>query len=1086
MKVSRCLYCEGQDLLFVAQRLDGNRILKCDRCGLLMTEDLPDNFTDLYGREYFEKPEDTKTGYTNYFSSPAANVIGKYAFARLFSDKPGTHLDLGAADGSLVEIFEANDFNSRGLEISSAAVRAAQTKGLMVSESDLSQFSKGLPKSSLITAFDVLEHLPNLKAALANIRTNLADSGYFIFSTVSVKKNDSTEYWYNTSLEHCVYFTRENLSLILADTFGQHNFAFVELDLNGETQFWGVAKRSKLAAESETLELLGRHSFHKKLPDQAFLFSLLYTQLSLFERADEIIKHFTPNWEPQTALQASFYHNFLQGKFAAAAECVLSSRILPPARNGVFWQALSYAETQAHNAKMAVTVQESNQEIMELREQVFHLRGRVHTLRNYRVIGKLITLREFLGRNYHRAIRLRIRIAKSVRWRLSRVTPKPIRSAIKKVLYYDFREPFVRVRTVANKKWNSTAPMFSVIIPFYNRADTIDDTISSLKAQTYTNFEVIIVDDGSTDQEALDKLTALDTDGLNIKLIHQRNQGPAAARNTGIQKAKGKYILCLDSDDMIEPTAIEKAIIVFETQPSVSIVSYNRQDFGVSDRVWTYIPFDPLELFNNNMVTTAAAFKKEAWRASGGYKSGISYEDWEFWLNLAEHGFWGRVIPETLFKYRISMMSRFVEDKDVHFRAIHAIQKLHSRYKSRVSRILKKRQFTKLVADPNTAFINLKDSSIYRPQAAGRPNILIAIPWMPFGGAENLIYNFCKQISEQFNISFVTGLESDNKWEFKFREITDRIYHLPNVLENEELYVEFVANYVATHNIEVLHVIHNSCFTPMLPDLKRRFPNLKIATTIFNDLAAHFGNSLKVQEAIDIFTTDNEALAEHYGKKLGTREHVRVIPNGLNCYDKFNPRLYNRASQRQALDLTGNDLAVYYIGRLSEEKNPELFIEAAHLVLKSQNSGHIKFFIVGDGPEKKAVEARLKELNNPVIRYLGYSSDVPKTLSGADVFALTSDAEGFPLAILEGMAMNVAVVSTRVGAVPDVIESGEDGIIISPGSESELAAAILKLDQDRKLLHKIQKQGRKKVEEQYSTIALGQNYRQLYLYLLEK
>lgn len=253
-----------------------------------------------------------------------------------------------------------------------------------------------------------------------------------------------------------------------------------------------------------------------------------------------------------------------------------------------------------------------------------------------------------------------------------------------------------------------------------------------------------------------------------------------------------------------------------------------------------------------------------------------------------------------------------------------------------------------------------------------------------------------------------------------------------------------------------------------------------MAVTLFNDRVAYFDQAMEVREYIDRFTSDNSAVAKHYENELGEDTRIRLIPNGINCYDEFSPRLFNRDSERTALGIEKDDLAVFFVGRISEEKNPDVFIDAARTLLKSRSGAHLQFFLVGDGPMRPKIEKQLKEAASPRIHWLGYHADVPKYLSSADIFVLPSSIEGFPLSILEAMGMRVAVVASHVGAVPDVIESGEDGFIVAPGSSDEIAEAVKKLSQDPKLLKSFKDKSREKVEQKYSTAALGRNYRNLY------
>ena len=126
------------------------------------------------------------------------------------------------------------------------------------------------------------------------------------------------------------------------------------------------------------------------------------------------------------------------------------------------------------------------------------------------------------------------------------------------------------------------------------------------------------------------------------------------------------------------------------------------------------------------------------------------------------------------------------------------------------------------------------------------------------------------------------------------------------------------------------------------------------------------------------------------------------------------------------------------------------------------------------------IEKTVKDINNPNVKYLGYQSDVTRYLSTADIFVLPSSIEGFPLSILEAMAMNVATIASDVGAVSEVIESGVDGFVVPAGSSKDIEKTINHLITNIKLLEKIKVSAREKVLSKYSNKKLGDNYTKLY------
>lgn len=724
-------------------------------------------------------------------------------------------------------------------------------------------------------------------------------------------------------------------------------------------------------------------------------------------------------------------------------------------------------------------------EIVTLRAELFTKRDEIHTMRSSRVLGKIIKARDVIGSPYT----LVKRSANKTRRTVAKYIPDSIRLPLMKSLRKTrddvkqgmnrYKNSVIHIVEVDNDVWEKITPLVSVVIPYYNRGDTIDDTLESLNSQTYRDFEVIIVDDGSPHEESIKKLKTIKNAGYDARFIYQQNQGVAATRNNGIKEARGKYIVCLDSDDVLEPTYIEKAVTVLETNPEFSVVSSYMNIFGIINEPFEHVDFDPLVIYTDNMIITAAMFTKKGWLTVGGYKSGIGYEDWEFWLNLTEHGFWAKQIKESLFRYRTSMQSRYIEDKDIHWNNLKLIRSLHPNYKNNIRSLLKTRQQRHEIINPATALINLGNAHTVIPTS--KANILITIPWMTFGGAETLIYNFCREIKDDYNITFVTGLTSINEWEYKFKEITENIYHLPNLFASEVLYLDYVSYQIIQKNIDTLHIIHNGFTFGMLEELKVRHPHLRVILTLFNDRAVYFEQSLGFEPFIDVYTSDNGFVIDHFKRELKSAKDLRVIPNGINSATEFNPTEHDRKKTREDLGLAINDVAIFYVGRLSEEKNPNIFLDAAKETLAIKAIGkNTKFIVIGDGGMKDDIVKQIDAIGSVQIQYLGYQSAIAHYLSAADIFVLPSSIEGFPLSLLEAMAMKVAVIASRVGGVPDIIKDGTNGFMVTPGSAKEIVEVIKKVSLDKALLTKVKNTSRMTVEAHYSNILLGNNYKKLY------
>ncbi len=200
------------------------------------------------------------------------------------------------------------------------------------------------------------------------------------------------------------------------------------------------------------------------------------------------------------------------------------------------------------------------------------------------------------------------------------------------------------------------APFVSVIIPCFNYGKFLAEAVESVINQTFKDFEIIIVNDGSNDnsKEVAEDLVNKYRNDLQIRLINQLNSGqPAITRNNGIKEAKGDYILCLDADDKIAPTMLEKSMSVLEAFPDLGVAYTHRQDFDGSGQLVKASEYNFELLKRQNILSVCSLFRKKVWEEVGGYRTNVKgLEDWDFWIALGAKGYFGKLIPEPLFFYR--------------------------------------------------------------------------------------------------------------------------------------------------------------------------------------------------------------------------------------------------------------------------------------------------------------------------------------------------------------------------------------------------------------------------------------------------
>lgn len=202
-------------------------------------------------------------------------------------------------------------------------------------------------------------------------------------------------------------------------------------------------------------------------------------------------------------------------------------------------------------------------------------------------------------------------------------------------------------------------PLVSIIVPVYNVEKYLEDCVNSILNQTYANIEVILVNDGSTDNSGK-VCDLLRLKNNKVKVFHNNNYGVSYTRNYAIKMAKGKYILPVDGDDIIGDTYIEKAVSILEKNDNIGIVYCKAKFFGKKNYEWELPDYSINKMLLNNIIFVTAFFRKDDWKKVGGFNEDMKYgiEDYDFWLSILELKRDVYKIPEILFYYRIRNNSR--------------------------------------------------------------------------------------------------------------------------------------------------------------------------------------------------------------------------------------------------------------------------------------------------------------------------------------------------------------------------------------------------------------------------------------------
>jgi glycosyltransferase involved in cell wall biosynthesis len=587
--------------------------------------------------------------------------------------------------------------------------------------------------------------------------------------------------------------------------------------------------------------------------------------------------------------------------------------------------------------------------------------------------------------------------------------------------------------------WPRDAPLVTVVIPCFNYGAFVAEAVDSVLAQTFRDLEIIVVEGGSTDGTTRPIVAALRDPKVRI-LFRDSPCRTGDNRNFGIEQARGKYICCLDADDILRPTYIEKSVFVLENY-GYDVVSTAVRQFGASDGGYGVLPRPDLsDMLRGNQVATSAVFRRALWQQAGGFKDTAPgtpyvYEDWRFWVRLAALG--ARILNitgEQLFCYRV-----------------HAGPSL-----SRQDGILSPQQQAPLVRQLNQdvikpeAFVRSRARAALRLRSFGdgrnlvrgdaRPSILLAISHLVLGGAERLMSEVVRGLCEAgYRVVIVTTvptwpqLGDTTSW---FEPYTEEIYHLPRFLPHS-CWPEFVDYVIEAKSVRTILLVGSTFFYESLADLKQRYGWLRVVDLLFNTVA-HANSNRTVADLIDATIVEG-ADVESWLLANGESPHrIHRIPSGVDLL-RFKPASRPPHVMRE-LGFSPDAFVAGFSGRLATEKAPVSFIKIAAQV---QAELPIRFVMTGTGPLEGEVRNALKrEGGMDRVAFAGAVGDICDYLACYDVLVLPSLFDGRPTIVMEALAMGIPVIASKVGSLPELVVDGETGFLCEPGDFRNFASHI--------------------------------------------
>jgi len=605
-----------------------------------------------------------------------------------------------------------------------------------------------------------------------------------------------------------------------------------------------------------------------------------------------------------------------------------------------------------------------------------------------------------------------------------------------------------------------SAPLVTVLMPVYNAERFLKRAIESILAQTFTDFEFLIINDGSTDQSAA--IIQSFADARITFVQNEKNCGVIDTLNKGIALAKGKYIARMDADDVSMPTRFERQVQYLEQHPKISVlathifqVNAEEEKLGTWDKdIQNNVPED---IFRTTAQTCCIAHPTVMMRTAiiADYlynEKQKGSEDWDLWMRLLSDGKRIDKVPEFLLRYRMHAASvtavhnrevrlekkvnkvriTFLKDrlrkfrfKKFEFYVVIAIIRTFARdiQLNHLPNWLRfwKRMFTLSVIQAYKDFSLLKNTVTQTPNKEG---IFFFFPYTHIGGAEKVHALITETVKDKQPWIFFTGFSSNKKFLPLFQnngqlfDIVAGIRHPFFKKRSKKLILTAIEQCVQP----VVFGCNNLFFYELIPLLSNKVKVIDLMHDFrYEGEEGVFKSYLSLFMRCDWRVFISERAIDQTKKFYRANsvesfylERLQYVPNYVDV-----PAVYEQKSETEPL-------TIIYVGRGTEEKRAFVAVELASYCFAKNLP--VQFIIVGD------IEQPADLKNNSFIQFIGELTDevqLKALYKKADILLITSRREGFPMVIMEGMAQGVIPISTPVGDIPKHVHPGQTGYLTS-------------------------------------------------------
>lgn len=524
-------------------------------------------------------------------------------------------------------------------------------------------------------------------------------------------------------------------------------------------------------------------------------------------------------------------------------------------------------------------------------------------------------------------------------------------------------------------------PVVTVITPYFNAGPEFAHTARSVLGQSLQRIEWIIVNDGTTDQAALDRLRAYRTWNADrhdtpaaawpkVRVVdHRVNHGLAATRNTGYLHAQADLVFQLDADDLIEPTTLEKCAWYLHTHPEAGFVKGKTVGFAGDRYLWDKGFHDGPAMLDENLATATAMIRRSVHRSVGGFDETMrgGMEDWDFWLRCASRGVWGASINEYLDWYRRrAAEKRDWADLTCDRRQARFRLRLRERYPD-----LNAGNFPSAEPAWHMPMESVRAESPFENPLArsGKRRLLMVIPWMRMGGADRFNLDLLRSLTSihpderaalpealrswagnsfepadcGWEITIATTVwapphasnpvDIGNEWRAEFSRFTSDLFLTHNYVRRPDT-LAFLSYLIRSRQPDAVLITNSRLGYGLLPALRSRCPQPLYLD--FNHMeephwrnGGHPRSGVASQEQLDLSVTVSDHL-RRWMINQGShprRTHVCYINADTN---RWRPDAKGRADvdRELGLDPASGAPVILYAARLCAQKQPLVFVES--------------------------------------------------------------------------------------------------------------------------------------------------------------